>query len=212
MKKRYKNILEKVYEVEGLLLLAMSKEDTPEGLDELIERRLAELMDDEENEKDAPAVEQIEERPEPAGVASEVSATPEVQVKEVVEAAPEEEVVEAAPEEEVVEEEPDDTFYTLEDEEEYARPASRAPFKEKTGHKPPVFSLNDRFLFTRELFEGDAASFNAALNRIAASAGFGEASDYLAREWGLKPDDSETDGRFLEIVEQYFITRDKGNR
>lgn len=165
MKERYKNILEKVYEVEGLLLLAMSKEEIPQGLDELIERRLSELMADEEYQAQ-PAVQNDSTKIEETEIGNKY-------------------------------EEEESTFYMLEDNEEFDKPVA----KEK---KPPVFSLNDRFLFTRELFDGDAADFKAVISSIARFGSFSQARDYLMGECRINPEASETASRFLDIIESYF--------
>lgn len=205
MKERYRNILEKVYEVEGLLLLAMSKEETPEGLDDLIERRLSELMADEETCGEVAAPVASEEQAE----------APDVTVV-APEAAVEKDPVAPLVEDTVDIGEPDMTFYALEDDDDprdSRMGASRPPRasgrdearrRKEPGRPQPVFSLNDRFLFIREIFEGDAAAFNAALNRVAASSGFADAQDFLVGECGLRPDDEETDARFLAVIEAYF--------
>lgn len=164
--KRYRNILEKVYEVEGLLLLAMSKEETPEGLDSLIERRIAELLEDEE-------AEQAQEEPT--------------------------------------------TYYAIEDEDEETvvpevprrerKRSGGVPEMKRVVRKLPVLSLNDRYLFLRELFGGDTIRFGEALNGVADCDTFGEARELLTEEYGLNPDTEEPDGRFLTIIEDYFLSR-----
>lgn len=45
--------------------------------------------------------------------------------------------------------------------------------------KKPPFSLNDRFLFTRELFGGDRRAFESALTRVASMDSYEEADDYF---------------------------------
>lgn len=166
MKEKYKNILEKVYELEGLLLLALSKDEMPEGLESLIERKLTELTDMEHENKTRLDLKRDEPGEESLG---------------------------------------DNTFYALEDEEEPER--SKHPRKKQQTprrKKLPVFSLNDRFLFLRELFSGDATAFNSALNRIAACDNFSVARNFLISECGLRPDDRETDKRFMTVIEEYF--------
>ena len=128
----------------------------------------------------------------------------------------------------------DSTFYNLEDDEDDIPVRPRQSFKKygsdsanrnsrqygngfggrKEGYHPhdqgrkrklPTFSLNDRFLFMREIFEGDASLFNTALNRIAAARSFEEAQDYLVGECGLNPDELDTDARFVAIIRDYFL-------
>lgn len=185
MKDRYRNILEKVYEVEGLLLLAMSKEETPEGLDDLIERRISELMAEEESKEELN--EELKE------------GTRETEHEETEQ-------------EETIPEEP--TFYALEDEEDNPHSYKRKKHERQSRHesrpregrtrKAPAFSLNDRYLFIREIFGGDATAFNAALERVARASDFSEAQAFLAGECGLRPDESETDARFIGAIEATF--------
>lgn len=199
MKTKYRETLEKVYEVEGLLLLAMSKDTTPEGLDELIERKISELMADERQQAEN------EPEPEPSPV-TEKKAEPRK---------------EASIERQAPLAEQESPYYALEDEDE-ERPeparqknvqsgANRRPQgavrQEDRTRKQPIFSLNDRFLFMRELFGGDASAFNAALNRIAALSNIDEARDYLVGECGVNPEAGEVDERFHIIIEEYFRSR-----
>lgn len=196
-KKRYQELLERIYELEGLLLLATGKEEVPASLHNLIEKKLARLIEAEklaekEEEKEEPVLEirpvkrsepeQRQQRPEP-----NFEAEPRLE--------PEPEPVESP-------------FYALEDDDDtVAAPPPRSKNRHHHGkgrRKLPVFSLNDRFLFLRELFDGDATSFNTALNRIASSSGIEEATEYLKLECGLTPDDSDTDARFLYVIEEYF--------
>lgn len=177
MKERYKNLLEKVYELEGLILLATSKDEMPEGLEELIERRLEELS--------------LSPAPDnPTESASDVVGSLGEESGEASDTTP---------------------FYTLEDDddEETSTPKTAPSLKKelpKFGAKKklPSFSLNDRFQFLRELFGGDASKFNTALNRVASSGSFDEAERFLREDYGVNPDKSDTDERFLEAVRQYF--------
>lgn len=105
----------------------------------------------------------------------------------------------------------DSAFYNLEDDEEdraFTRHKNSQHNHGRHGAKRlPVFSLNDRFLFMREIFDDDAAVFNTALNRVASYRSFAEALDYLIGECGLNPDESETDERFVGIIKDYFDSR-----
>lgn len=169
MKERYKNILEKVYEIEGLLLLALSKEEMPEGLEQLIERRISELTEEETTSKKS------------AGTEFSLP-IPEEETKDETDTET-------------------DTFYALEDDDD-DKPSGRLQ-KVTMQRKAPVFSLNDRFLFMRELFDNDAAAFNAMLQRVAALDDYPSAVDYLREEWSINPE-GDTDARFLAVIEDYF--------
>ena len=67
----------------------------------------------------------------------------------------------------------------------------------------PVFSINDRFLYSRELFGGRVADFEAALKEVATMESFEEAEEYLTSEWGLDPE-SQTVADFLAVISNYF--------
>ena len=67
----------------------------------------------------------------------------------------------------------------------------------------PVFSINDRFLYSRELFGGRVADFEAALKEVASMESFEEAEEYLTSEWGLDPE-SQTVADFLAVISNYF--------
>lgn len=193
MKEKYRTLLEKAYELEGLILLAMSKDEMPEGLQELIERKVSELMEEENAKRSAEEQSQKLEIPEDDSLETKVSAEED----SAHDSSLEEDITYQVPAEE-----DDMPYYSLVDEEE-ERPSRRKP-RLKEQKKLPVFSLNDRFLFIRELFEGDAAVFNEALNRIAACRNFDDAKEYLTKERGLNPDEREEDERFLGIIEAYF--------
>lgn len=177
MKEKYRRKLEKAYELEGLLLLAMSKDEMPEGLEELIERKIEALMNEEANE------EIRQETPKGGEPAATVP-------------------VEFAIRDMTADSGPADTFYALEDEE--TVPARKPARKEAPKGKRPVFSLNDRFLFLRELFNGDLEAFNASMDEIAGFSRFDEARDYCIRKFRLSPDENDSHSRFLEIVEKSF--------
>lgn len=72
------------------------------------------------------------------------------------------------------------------------------------GVKPrPVFCLNDRFRFCRELFGNSENEFNSTLNLIAAMHNYAEAEDYFLNELGWDADNAEVSD-FLEIIKIYF--------
>ena len=173
MREKYKKLLETTYELEGLLLLAMTREEMPEGLEALILKKIEELR----GEK---ALQNVE-IPAPAA-ADDVK---------TAEKAPEQ-----APEQEEAQ-----VFYAFDDEDDEEPTPAPAPVSVK--RKPPVFSLNDRFLFMRELFGGDKAAFDVAMDRVAAMSGFAEAQAYLESEFGLNAE-RDIDADFFSQIEDYF--------
>jgi hypothetical protein len=66
-----------------------------------------------------------------------------------------------------------------------------------------AIGLNDRFIFTREIFKGDKEAFNKAIAEIENSRNFEEAKSYLSK-WGTDPDGNETFIQLLELVKRKF--------
>lgn len=165
-KEKYENLLIKTYQLEGLLLRAMAKDDANDLLDKLIEDKIAEISGAEQKKP--------EPEPEPA-----YHPDPEPE-----------------PEMTIIEE---PSFYALDDDEEEMPKTPVRPTVRKRSNPEPVFSLNDRFLYTRELFEGDKADFNAALKAVADMDTYEEAERYLVDTYGLNPD-SDIAASFLEVI------------
>ncbi len=192
-------LLDCIYELEGLVHLALSRDDSPEALPELIARKGEELSQracgiarDTTTvvEIAAPAV--VEEKVEtPAPVeAQEIVETPApVEAQEIVEIpAPveiEENIAVSAPvvAEKVV----------------VPKPVSVSP--EPRGKL--VFSINDRYRFKRELFNNSDADFNNTLAFVASMENYDEAEDYFLGELQWDPSSREVID-FLEILKKYF--------
>lgn len=178
-KEKYRKKLERAYELEGLLLLAMSKDEMPEGLESLIEKKIEQLMKA-ELEEEADGLSPAQETPRGEAPAEDGSLG-------------------------------GDAFYALEDDDDEVAVPSAEKTAEKgvinSGNGQPVFSLNDRFLFIRELFDGDAATFSEAISRVSSFRGFDDAEAYLEGELGLSPEESEEAGRFMEAIERYFAAK-----
>lgn len=66
-----------------------------------------------------------------------------------------------------------------------------------------ALTINDRFLFTRELFSNSKEIIEEALCRIESCASFDEAADYLFKELKMDPEKSEVQ-MFVKIVASYF--------
>ncbi|MFI5149905.1 MAG: hypothetical protein ACHQRM_09250 [Bacteroidia bacterium] len=97
-----------------------------------------------------------------------------------------------------------------------AKPAVKAaPEKErvqKTIRKPipdlkAAISINDKFRFINELFQGNATEFNIALNQINSCEGSDDADTYITniREIYQWKDENESVGIFLDLVERRFL-------
>ncbi|MDE7160250.1 MAG: hypothetical protein K2O24_05350 [Muribaculaceae bacterium] len=181
----YESLLDRVYELEGLLHLALERDEIPERLDQLIADkalRIAEPFADRIAPAPAPAA--------PSPVEEEEAHPYESPYKE--------------PQEEEPEEEPE---VEAEEFEEY----SEAPMAEDEPvaevERQPLrrhFSLNDRFRFSRELFGGSPARFDEILHVLDGMDSAAEAEAYLCDELGWEPDDDDMAAEFVEIVRAGF--------
>ena len=69
-----------------------------------------------------------------------------------------------------------------------------------------AFTLNDKFRFTRELFDGDKTRFADALNMLMAMRSLDEARDYLAADLAIDHD-SEAGADFITSITNNFNGR-----
>lgn len=67
----------------------------------------------------------------------------------------------------------------------------------------PIFSINDRFLYSRELFGGRIADFEDALKDVASMENYEEAEEYFISELGFNPELPVVQS-FLAIIEKCF--------
>lgn len=66
-----------------------------------------------------------------------------------------------------------------------------------------VFTINDRFRFRKELFENSDADFNTTLALVASMDNYEEAEDYFINEEGFDPSKPEVK-EFLQVIKKYF--------
>lgn len=210
-KEELTGLLDCIYELEGLVHLALSRDDSPEALPELIARKGEELSQRACGiARDTTTVVEVAA---PAVVKEKVEIPAPVEAQEIVEiAAPavvEEKVETPAPVEaqEIVE-----IPAPVEIEENIAvsapvvaekvvvpKPVSVSP--EPRGKL--VFSINDRYRFKRELFNNSDADFNNTLAFVASMENYDEAEDYFLGELQWDPSSREVID-FLEILKKYF--------
>lgn len=80
------------------------------------------------------------------------------------------------------------------------------PVEKKIKPRKPIthyFTLNDRFLYTRELFGGSNEQYNQAISLIESMPDAQFAKDYFISELGLDEADT-TVLQFLDAIERYF--------
>lgn len=194
-------------------------EETPE--EEIQEEEKPEQM---EIPEEKPQVSEVEEKkPEPEHEEKEEPVKPILNIESMEYSLEDEDLIPLPeenaklPEENAVEV-PAETKQDTEDKEvvkvrvkpEIKKPEIRPSLKrEETKPKKastPTYSINDRFLFIRELFDGDASAFNKAMEDVAAMDSFEEAESYFTDEKGLD-EESDTAVRFFEILLAYFKKR-----
>lgn len=70
-------------------------------------------------------------------------------------------------------------------------------------HVQPVFTLNDRFRFIRELFKGNSQDFNDTLKQLSSMTSADEVVEYLTEDLCLDPENQDV-ADFTAIVTQRF--------
>jgi hypothetical protein len=66
-----------------------------------------------------------------------------------------------------------------------------------------LLSLNDRFRFQRELFDGDANLFNNLLDALNTMASYAEATDYIRAQMSWR-EDEEIVTEFYAVLERFY--------
>lgn len=217
-KEELNRLLDSIYELEGLVHLAISRDDEPAMLPELIVRKSRELN---MLARQTAGLEELSSEPEASEKVQPVE--PLHQESEEVEPLRQES-------EEVVshdtwmsdeEQPPIPVISPVDITEEDEEPAPSAAEKvscesEKKSEKKAygfddyveprgrlVFSVNDRYRFKRELFKSSDVEFNTTLSLVASMDGYEEAEDYFLNElqWDEKSPDVID---FLEILKNYY--------
>lgn len=194
-KERLNELLDSIYELEGLVHLALTRDDSPERLPELIVKKGEELA------RHAAAVAKavsLSPRVTPSSPASPTEEQPLYVVEQ--EQAETGSAVNPSPIEEDMQSVVETVFEAVEESYEDAEevePQSAEP------RGKLVFSINDRYRFKRELFNNSDADFNNTLALVASMEDYDEAEDYFLGElqWDQKRGEVVD---FLEILKRYF--------
>ncbi len=206
-------LLDLSYELEGLLQLSISRENPPARIAELLRGKLDTMQRlIAPDAPSAPADSSTVEIPAPA---------PESIVSESVEAEAEilpseTEIEENAASNSTQDADEPDCSYELSDDDEVvtappaspAAPVTDTPVQSQYADVPrgaaPVFSINDRFYYARELFGGNISDFEQSLKAIAAMDSYEEAEEYYISEWNLDPENPVV-ADFMMVISNYFI-------
>ena len=213
-------MLDKVYELEGLVMLALSRDDSRESIERLINVKIGELGSSAdvsaihpsgggfdfdasynlEEPEPEPAVEIPAPAPAPA-TAVEIAA-PAVEIAAPAAApSPAVEIPSPVPVSEPAVEPP------------VIAPAPQTPAPAIPAETPAparsgvagrlVFSINDRYRYRRELFGGNDAAFSDALSRVAAMDSYDEAEGYFLDDCQWDPERPEVVD-FMGVLRKYF--------
>ncbi|MGN0210149.1 MAG: hypothetical protein ACI391_03430 [Muribaculaceae bacterium] len=85
-------------------------------------------------------------------------------------------------------------------------PQAEAPQAAPARPRMPIrnfFTINDKYLFRREVFDGDEQAFEDTLDLFAAMNSFDEAKEYIYDDLMLDPQNQDVKS-FMEIIETYF--------
>lgn len=196
------NLLDTVYELEGLLHLAINRDNPPASLSTLIARKaemIAEVTKSTEfcilaeaDETSAPQTEDENQAEPMEAAADEPYEIPTETVApgyDAVEKYTATSEVAVAPVPETPAPAPTQTPRTV-----------AAPRRDRPR---PAFSLNDRYRFRRTLFKGNDAEFSSAIARVAETPTLDEAQAWLYDQLGWDPENDEVRA-FMEILENYY--------
>ena len=155
MKNNVDTLLTHVYEIEGLLLVMQRhQQEVPQLVIDRLKEAVNQLHDE---------AQLIENEPSPSTPVTEVAEQPAMPVT-AQEPAPEPVKKEPAQAPEPVEAE--ETTAPAEPQEATAPAVKAAEEKHEQHDVTAAFSINDRFLFLRELFDGNSQQFNDAIGVI----------------------------------------------
>lgn len=196
MDKILNQLQDKVYELEGLLMLALSREDKRDAICALIKSKIKEIdtignllnnevvWDEAETEED----EIMADMPE-----SEAEEDKTMEFMPLADI--EKDVAEGDMPEDEEEEVPED--------ENHPEVYDKEPERPKRSRRSPVFCINDRFRFRRELFHGSDEAFNDMLDKVSVMYDYDDAEAYFIGIKGMDPED-ETVADFLDILKAYY--------
>lgn len=179
MDQKIKNLLDKTYELEGLLMLALKRDDDRSHLLGLIARKSAEIAS-QANNFDSSSALSSQDRKEPFVL-----------------------------EEYLIDDESDPSLQINKEESDISERSDNEPetpdpiITEMPLRGKLVFTVNDRFRFKRELFQNSDAGFNNSLALVASMENFDEAEEYFLSDLGFNPANPVV-ADFFAVIKRYF--------
>ncbi len=224
-KEKLNELLDRIYELEGLVHLAIARDDAPDKLPELIKKKSEELMSYAEQATTTTTATSQSQAITNIGAEAEFEEAMDANMPPEEETNSYEEATASHVEEPVAH--VDETFQSdgiieelkidemppmvsITEQVLNEEPVSEKPVKETykfDDYTAPrgrlVFSINDRYRFKRELFNSSDVDFNTTLSLVASMEGYEEAEDYFLNElqWDEKSQDVID---FLEVLKKYF--------
>lgn len=214
-------MLDKVYELEGLVMLALSRDDSRESIERLINIKIGELGSSTDVSSihpsggfDFDASYNLEEpEPEPAGAVEITAPAPDPAVEITASAPAPAPAVEITAPAAAVEIPTHVSVSAPAVETPVIAPAPQTPAPVTPAETPAparsgvagrlVFSINDRYRYRRELFAGNDAAFSDALSRVAAMDSYDEAEGYFLEDCQWDPERPEV-ADFMAVLRKYF--------
>lgn len=187
METKLRDLLDKIYELEGLVHLSLKREDALDDFLRLISRKGIEVGD---------LCKELTAKSEEINEIKEDEKVPPVQSafdldEYSIEEAGEEEQSNVVLEYEALEE----------DEQETEDNKGEVLVASERGKL--VFSINERFRYKKELFDNSDLDFNNSLALVASMEDYEEAEDYFLNEEGLDRNNPVVT-EFLEVIKRYF--------
>ncbi len=203
---KLKTLLDRVYELEGLVQLALSRNDDAK-------MRIAQLIAA-KGEAVSVALADYEQSVNPADSEAPEGPNPLAEAEDLISYSLEEEEEEETPETETEtepKEEPQEAPKGPQGES-WSGDAGEARVPEAAPAPPTdpqlrrlrsLFSINDRFRFARELFGGSTRRFDDSLTYLDGAIDFNEVEDFFISEQGMDPE-SPVVKEFLDIISRSF--------
>lgn len=183
MESKLRSLLDKIYELEGLVHLAIKRDDSLDDFIRLIAKKGEEVGDISKTLKKDETHDHSDSSEESAH-----SSFDEYSIDDSSESLPLIKEIEEAEEKEK--------------ENDYGKFNESGIVNEHQKGKL-VFSINDRFRFRKELFDNSDADFNNTLALVASMESYEEAEDYFINEEGFNPQDAIVK-EFMDIIKRYF--------
>lgn len=185
-------LLELTLEMEGLISLMIKREDmTPPSVSSILGRKAARFNE---------LLESVVTVADPRPVASQHTIYLQPEVIEEPEATVEEHEIADA----VELEQEEDAEPTAAEPQLTPEPAEKSVIhSDNSSEKKLVFTLNDRFRFKRNLFDGSDEEFNGTLKILGGMSSMDEVSDYLFNDLCLDADNPEVQAFVEALIPQF---------